>query len=206
MEVGLAMDRFEGIGDFASSQVEAEVRLAKDRVAMLGDLGSWVALGDRRDFFEIGGTLAMRSAVRPGRLFLTARVDGRRATRDAPRAVWPGAGTGPGRSLLQRASPLLENGELVGEAFGRGLLHATIEAEVRVADRGPARLGLAVFSDWAKVWDAAAQSGPGRDLLALGVGLRLRTLSNTALRVDIAVRPGQRGLVLSGGVTPRWPH
>ena len=173
---------------------------------MLGDLGSWVALGDRRDFFELGGTLALRSAARPGRMFLTARIDGRRATRDAPRAVWPGAGTGPGRSPLQRASPLLENGELVGEAFGRGLLHAPIEAEMRVADRGPARLGLAVFSDWAKVWDAAAQSGPGRDLLALGVGLRLRTLSNTALRVDVAVRPGQRGLVLSGGVTPRWPH
>lgn len=206
VEAGLALDRFEGAGSFVSPRLGGEVRLAGDRVAVLGDLASWAALTGRPGFTELGGTLALRSAVRQRRLLLTARVDGRRATRDSPRAIWPGAGTGPGRPLLLRGSPLLEDGELAGEAFGRGLLHAGLEAEVKLADRGPARVGLAVFTDWARPWDTALESGPGPGIFALGVGLRVRAFSSTALRVDVAVRPGRRDLVLSGGVIPRWPR
>jgi hypothetical protein len=206
VEVGLAIDRFEDRGNFASSRVGAEVRTAEDRVAIVGDLASWAAGGDVQGFFEFGGTAAVRSTVRPGRLLVSARIDGRRATLDAPLAVWPGAGTGPGRPMLLRGSPLLDEGELVGAGFGRGLLHATVEAEVRIADRGPGRLSLAVFSDWARPWDTALQQGKGQNLFAFGAGLRLRALSRTAFRVDLAKQPGHRGVVLSGGVIPPWPR
>lgn len=206
IEAGLAVDRFEHGGSFVSPRVGGEFRLAEGRVALLSDLSWWAALGDQPGFSEGGAALALRSATRPRRLAVTARAEGRRATQSAPLALWPGAGTGQGRSLLQRATPLLEDEEVIGDAFGRGLLHATVEAEVKIADRGPARLGLAAFFDWSRPWDTTRSAGSGSDIWAIGFGLRVRGLSNSALRIDVAVRPGRRDLILSAGVIPRWPR
>ena len=206
LDLGLGIDRFDGGGNHVSIRGGIETRMAKDRVAIFGDAASWMAAGDAAGFSELGGTVAARTSIRPRRFVMYARLDVRRATSEAPLAVWPGAGKGPGRELLLRGSPLLKHGELVGDAFGRSLHHATAEAEVTVADRGAVRLGLAAFGDWARPRDTQLQPGPGPNIFAFGAGLRLRVLSQTAFRIDVAKRPDRAGVVFSAGVIPAWPH
>ena len=58
---------------------------------------------------------------------LLASVTAIVASQDAPRALWSGAGTGHARPLLLRAHPLLDDGVITGDAFGRRLLHAGVE-------------------------------------------------------------------------------
>ncbi len=205
VEAGLAVDRFPGRADFASSRVGIELRGARDRVAVVGEVESW-ASGSAPGFSELAATLAFRNRPRPRRWAIVARLDGHRATEAAPLAVWPGAGTGKARPLWLRASPLLEDGEVNGEGFGRGLAHATLEVELKIVQRGPVRLGLAAFGDGARVWDRPMGWGRGQDLFAVGLGLRFRGFSNTGFRVDVAMQPGRRDVVFSYGVIPPWPR
>ena len=206
IDLGLGIERFDRRRSYGSVRAGVDVRLAKDRLALLGDAATWAGIGDATGFAEFGVTVAHRGGVRPRRVTWNIRADARRATRDAPLALWPGAGTGAGRTFLLRASPLIENGELVGYAFGRGLLHGTVELEVRVADRALARLGLAAFADWARPWDATPLRGAGPGLFAIGAGLRIHALASAAFRIDVARRPGKKGVVLSAGVIPAWPR
>lgn len=206
LDLGFGMDRFDGRGNYVSIRGGIETRMAKDRVAIFGDVASWLAGGEAAGFSELRGTVVLRTSVRPRRFLIHGRLGARRATSESPLAVWPGAGTGPGRDLLLRASPLVKDGELVGDAFGRSLLHATAEAEVTIADRGAVRLGVAAFGDWARSSDTIFQPGPGRPIFAFGVGLRLQLPSQTALRIDVAKRPDRAGVVLSAGVIPAWPR
>jgi predicted double-glycine peptidase len=205
LNLGVGVDRFDGRGSYASAKGGFDLRAGQDRIALLGDAAGWTGLGGARGFGEFGGTLALRGAVRPRRVAFRARLDARRATSEAPLALWPGAGRGPGRPLLLRASRLLTRGEVTGEAFGRGLLHGTAEVEVRAGDRGVFRLGLAAFADWAKPWDTFRTPGASEDLFALGGGVRLRT-SSAAFRIDLAKQPGTKGVVFSAGVIPPWPR
>jgi hypothetical protein len=203
--VGIALDRFQGGRACPSARVFAERRFADDHVALLGDLAGWRPLGSSRSFGEGGVGLAARSSTR-ARLAVTARLDARRASAAAPLALWPGAGTGTGRPLLLRASPLRGDGAIDGEAFGRGLVHATVEAEVRVIRFGPAALGAATFADWARAWDRPGAPGAGPDVFAIGGGLRLWLGGPGALRLDAAHRPGGRGVVVSAGWLAAWPR
>jgi hypothetical protein len=207
-EAGVGIDRFHRADrndTYASLRGAIETRFSKDRVALLNEATSWFSGDAGRGFQEFGTHLAFRSSVQPRRLGVTFRMDGRRATKEAPLAVWPGAGTGPGRPLLLRGSKLLRDGRVVGEAFGRGLLHATAELEMEAWSRGGARLGVAAFTDWAKPWDTRTTRGPSAGVFALGLGVRLRALGSAAVRVDVAKRPGRSGFVLSAGVIPSWP-
>jgi tetratricopeptide (TPR) repeat protein len=206
VEVGAGAERFDGRGTFASLRGGAERRFFADRAALVVDGAGWTGAGEAKGFAEFGGTAAFRTAVRPRRWTWSARFDARRVTSVAPLALWPSAGTGANRALLLRGSPLVEDGIVTGEAFGRGLLHATVETELRVADRALARLGVAAFADWAKPFDTIVAPGSGNNLFAVGAGLRIRTAGATAFRFDVARRPGQSGVRVSGAVIPPWPR
>ncbi len=206
LEAGLGAERFDAQGSFGSVRGAADRRFLGDRAALVASGGAWTGLRGAPGFAEFGGTATFRSAARPRRWALAARFDGRRATDAAPRAVWPSAGTGASRAFLLRGSPLVSDGIVVGEAFGRGLLHATVEAERQVVERVFVRLGIAAFADWSKPWDTARSPGPGQGIFAIGAGLRIHAPGSTAFRFDVAKRPGTKGLVVSAGVIPPWPR
>lgn len=205
IELGLGIDRFDGESTFGLTRAGVEFRLLADRAALAADGGAWTGFGDAFNFTEFGGALSFRSSVRPRRLAVFMRLDGRRASAQARRALYPGAGKGPGRAPLLRSTRLVDQGELIGEVFGRGLLHGTAEAEIRIADLALARIGFALFTDWAKPWDTSRAPGPGPSVFAIGAGLRLRA-SVVAIRVDVAKRPGRSGVLVSAGVMPPWPR
>ena len=107
-------------------------------------------------------------------------------TSAAPLALWSGAGTGYGRDPLLRAHPLLYDGVVAGRAFGRTLVHGTIERQVWPWNLGPLRVGWAFFVDTAKPWGTGR---PGGDPWQVdgGLGLRLRSLGRTGqVRIDVA--------------------
>ena len=205
VRAGLGVDRLSGRSTFGSVQGGAEVRLFRDRAALAADGGTWSAFGSGPGFLEGGAALSVRSSVRPKGVAFFARLDGRRTSSDAPHALYPGAGKGPGRPFLLRSARLVTDGEVTGEVFGRGLLHGTAEVDFRVAEVAAARVGLAVFSDWARPFETSRGPGPGESVFAIGAGLRVRAAS-VAVRVDLAIRPGRSGLLVSAGVIPPWPR
>ena len=208
LRLGLTVgaERFDGQGSYVSLRGDADRRFFADRAALEADAGSWTGVRGAPGFGEFGATAAFRSSVRPRRWSFAARFDGRRATGLAPLAVRPSAGTGTSRSFLLRGSRLVTDGIVVGEAFGRGLLHGTAEVEIEVARRLLVRLGIAAFTDWAKPWDTSPGSGPGPGVFALGAGVRIHASRTAAFRFDVAKRPGRPGLLVSAGVIPPWPR
>jgi hypothetical protein len=89
--------------------------------------------------------------------------------------VWPGAGTGRGRTALLRAHPLLDRGAIAGEAFGRRLVSGTVEYERRAWTHPLASIGVAVFADAARAADRLAATGASPLFVDVGAGLRIRS-------------------------------
>lgn len=203
--IGFGIDRFGERFTYASINAGLEFRLLEDRLALVGNGGVWRGAGEAPAFSDLGGAVSFRSAVAPKRFTFSVRLDGRRASAQAPRALYPGAGKGPGRPFLLRSVRLVDDGELIGEVFGRGLGHGSAEIEMNLAKVATARVGLAVFTDWAKPWDTSRGPGAGPSVFAVGAGVRLRVAA-VALRVDAAKRPGRSGILVSAGVIPPWPR
>lgn len=203
-----------GLRDWLTPSVRAEGRLGLDRWrsgARMASAGLSAVWSTRDDGLRITGTADhwRGSALPYTRADLTVRgvrsvgdaADVRieaglsAASVDAPRMVWPGAGAGEVRDALLRGHPLAEDGAIRGPAFGRNLLHGTLE--VRAFERvGPVLPGGSAFLDAARSWN-----GPGADashrLVDPGLGAFLDTGENELL-LDAAL--GERGWVLSAWV------
>jgi predicted double-glycine peptidase len=116
----------------------------------------------------------------------------------APLALWPGAGEGRARPPLLRAHPLLVDGVISGAMFGQRLAHANAEAQHWFAGPSLVRIGVAAFTDVARVWRPLSSPGDPFHIDA-GLGLRLRVPgSQGILRVDVGrgIRDGAVALTL----------
>lgn len=158
------------------------------------DVDGWTAEGDYVSrgaaSFGLHFDTSARTAVR-------IRAGGISTSSDAPRTLWPGAGTGTIRGPLLRAHPLDTDGTIAGAAFGPELAHAT--AAFQLYERyGPARLGATVFADAA----AVRRGEPGRTdrFLDYGVGA---FADLGAEEITISLARGTPGWALSLRVD-RW--
>lgn len=202
----VGLDRWEGgpngPGDplYLRTGIEATWRPAGDGWSVRARGTSWSPLsGDEPSFRRLG--IGARARVgEPGRGVTGEFLSGfRRVTGGAPLGLWPGAGTGRGRSPLLRAHPLLEDGRIVGPAFGRSLVHARADATAWVVGVGPLRAGVAGFVDGA-VAGGRPEGWPGSPALAdAGTGLRLRAGDEGTLRLDVAVGLRDGRTALSAG-------
>ncbi|HJR59353.1 MAG TPA: hypothetical protein VJ813_08150, partial [Vicinamibacterales bacterium] len=106
------------------------------------------------------------------------------AAAGAPRALWPGAGTGHARGVLLRAHPLLDDGRITGDVFGRRLYHVGVEARRWLTPAMKVlRLAPAAFLDVAAAEDRLQ---PGRAWHAdAGAGLRIALPGSGVLRLDV---------------------
>jgi hypothetical protein len=204
MKAGI--DRFAR-GAHLSVGTEVERRITSDRVALAGGATLWAPLAGDRWFGAGAMKVAARTSARPRRWVLEAVLDGYAASAQAPRALWPGAGTGDGRPLLLRAHPLLRDGIVVGDAFGRRLAHGTIEARAPLVRIGAVAISAAAFLDGARAWARPGPNASGSTLLDGGVGLRLGLPAAGTVRLDVAtaLRDG-RGARVSGSWVSPWPH
>lgn len=133
-------------------------------VAVEGDVWTGAAPSFGRASVQAGATLP-QGARREWLL----RGGGTFASRTAPRTLWPGAGTDRIRGALLRAHDLVDDGVIQGSAFGRELVHGTVEHRL-FRSAGPLRAGVAVFADAAHVWSRPGAADP-RGFLDVGAGL-----------------------------------
>jgi predicted double-glycine peptidase len=197
-EVGGALDRFDGDA-YGATSAGIEVRSPDDRLAVTASAGAWLSPG-APTFAAASTTAEWRSTTSPDRPMLTATSGVSVASDHAPLAVWPGAGLGRAREALLRGHPLLDDGVVTGEAFGRRLAHATIEIAQPLWRHPLARIGIAGFVDGARAWQ---RMEPGASPLHVdvGIGARIRTPGQAGVfYLDAA---WGRGLTLSAGIRVR---
>jgi Peptidase C39 family len=199
--VAVAADQWNGRGRYFSMSGDVDQRLLGDRVSVGGGAAGWWSTASA-SFYSASARASARSrtSLEGPRILLDASYD--MASAGSPLALWSGAGTGPARPLLLRAHPLLRDGVLDGEVFGREVLGATAQAEAPVRSLGPARLRAAVFLDAARVLAPTR----GATFVDIGVGLRLQPPGwKSALRVDVATPWGKARPHLSVGWQGEWP-
>jgi hypothetical protein len=210
--VGLAVafDRWDTSRDYLAMSGSAERRLADDRLALRAQAGIWPALGHAASFGTGGLGVSWRSGSTSvsGRLSrFTARAGLESASASAPFGVWPGADVGHARAVLARAHPLLREGVVSGGIVGRTLAHGGMELRTHTWARGPARLGVTLFSDVARAWHTLEPTYANRTQIDVGVGFRVSVPGEArTLRLDVAhgLRDGRNAI--SVGWQLPWPH
>ncbi len=186
LEVGAALDRWADRGAHVTLAAGVETRWARDRLALGAEAARWLSLAGGAPFGTGSLSLDWSSSGLERRDAWRARLGMSGATAAAPLALWSGAGTGYGRAPLLRAHPLLDGGVVRGRAFGRALVHGTLEKQAWPWTLGPLRLGWALFIDGARAGETA-RSGANPWQVDGGAGLRLRSLGMKGqLRIDAA--------------------
>jgi hypothetical protein len=183
-EGGVALDRYERIGNTGSVSGSLQLWPVTDRLALEGRGDLW--LGSASHFGS--GALVARwrsSAAATGASWL-ANGGAQMASEDAPQLLWPGADTGHARDILLRAHPLLDEGVITGGVFGRQLLHARVEwRHWTHPGRWPIRIAPATFVDMAR----AMRGLPSTDLrthVDAGAGVRVSLAGIGVMRIDLA--------------------
>ena len=198
LEGGVALDRWTGRGPHLSLEGKIETRSAGDHLTLGAELSGWKSLDDGAPF-AAGGILTGWGSKDLGRGSWRARAGVSSATSDAPLALWPGAGTGPGRAPLLRAHPLLAGGVLNGRAFGRTLVHGGLERHGWAWTAKPFRLGWVLFVDGARPWDPLGPAAVPWQVDG-GAGIRIAgTGTGGQFRIDLARGFEDRRVALSIG-------
>lgn len=199
---GLGIERWSSRSLDVVVSAGLEQRVLRDHGALEAEAAAGLAGGYTT--WRLGTRWRTSTEAHTGGLLAYAGVIGVGGA--APRGLWPGAGTGRGRDQLLRAHPLLADGIIVGEAFGRHLLHASAEGQTYPVRLGPLPLGVAVFADAARAGSSpsTAMSSP-RWFVDVGLGLRVG-LPGLAkdLRLDWATGLVGGGSALSFGWQRSW--
>lgn len=201
--VSVGNDRFDDTGSL-SLGVGADQRLFDDRVAVAVDLHRWWSKDDTR--FDLAtAAAAWRSTANRSAAATSAQVTVSAVSRNAPLALWPGAGTGPSRRAMLRAHPLLDDDVVTGEVFGRTVVQATIERTQPLPFVPVWPVSLAGFVDTARAWRRLSSKPGASDwLVDAGIGLRV-PVGTGVIRLDLAHGLRGGGLAASAGWSVIWP-
>jgi hypothetical protein len=216
-EAGAALDRLRAHDDrngrrfdvrnYLAMVSAVDVRLAGDRLAVAASGGWWVPLAGREPFRAGGLSAAWRSTRDAARPTWSAVAEVMATSRLAPLALWPGAGTGQGRSGLLRAHPLVSDGMVTGPVLGRGLARTSLEHSRPLVRALRGRVSIAGFVDAARAWHRLDGLESSRLYVDAGAGLRVHgPASRGGLRVDVARGLRGGGTVVSAGWLETWPR
>jgi hypothetical protein len=196
VDASAGLDRWAADGRFALFSGGLAYHVLSDRLTVSAKGSTW--RGDR-GFSAASLQAAWQSSIeRSGALWI-ARAGVERVSAAAPRTIWPGAGTGHTRPALLRAHPLLDNGVVTGEAFGRRLITGGIEWQ-RWSRPGVSlvRYAPAVFVDIARAAHGLPETRTPTEV-DVGAGFRVSLGGDETLRIDVAhgLRDGQNAVSVS---------
>jgi hypothetical protein len=197
---GMGLDRWDDRGAFARIGGALETRALADRVAVKAGGGLW---RHHAGFGAANAGARWRSTADDTSVAVLVSFNLAAASDSAPRDLWPGADTGQARAYLLRAHPLLVNGVIDGEAFGKRLVHGTTELRVPFGSSGAVRLAGSAFIDTARAWEGPRSH---RVLSDAGIGLRLLLGREGTLRLDVAHGLSDGVRALSVGWEGPWPQ
>lgn len=181
-EIGAGVDAWADRGKTASINAGADQRLVSDRLSLHAGAGMFA--GSFTSWNVTAGA-QWRSSVRHEGHVLLNRGGVDMASARSPFALWPGAGLGHARGALLRAHPLLDDGVITGDVFGRRVYHAGSEWRrwfkpgLRLVPIAPA-----VFVDVARA-EKRLQTGAAWHADA-GAGIRIAVPGSGVLRMDAA--------------------
>ena len=194
-ELTAGLDSWNGARRTASVGALLDRRWARDRLSIAADATVGMPLTTDPGFRSAGLRVMFRSSTTDtgrqvnaasgasvGALVLTGGINAVSAA--TPLALWPGAGEGHARRALLRAHPLLVDGVISGPMFGERLAYANAEAQHWFEKPLLVRIGVAAFTDVARVWRPLSSTGNPFQV-DVGLGLRLRVPGRQGiLRVD----------------------
>jgi hypothetical protein len=208
--LGEGDDRREARGDardYLALDGSLSIRMFRDRIALDGSGGWWVPFAGGNGFRAGELLAAWRSTDQAAVASWSATTEIAIASRMAPLAVWQGAGTGQGRRMLLRAHPLLADGVLTGQVFGREVASGSLEYARPMTQALPAGFSIAGFVDAARAWHRLGDSGDSPLYVDAGIGVRIRTARlGGGLRIDVAHGLRDGGTTLSAGWGLSWPR
>lgn len=182
-DVRVGADRWLDRGASLSVGAGVERRAARDRAVVSARAATWI--GDVRAW-----TASARAAWRS-----TSEFDGTAwhagagialADRDAPLALWSGAGTTQRADALLRAHPAVVSGRVDDAVLGRRLTHAGVEWRQWLPPlKHVVRIAPAVFVDAAHAARGAAFTDP-RAHVDAGLGLRVALPGVGVVGIDVA--------------------
>jgi hypothetical protein len=203
LEVGAAADRFDR-QRYLALFAGGTTRLWRDHLALHVRTERWLSPGsDTSAHQTVDAVVDWRSTTRKEQPKWTARVGGAVASRNAPLALWPGAGSSS-RSALLRGRRLITQHVVSGEVLGRRVMFASVERQHPVWRAPHGLVSVAGFVDAAKAWRRLDEQPDSRLHVDVGVGLRLaQSGDGSQIRVDwgVGVRDG-RMRVSAGYVVP----
>jgi hypothetical protein len=215
-QIGGGLDRWRAYQDDANRvdtrdalalESALSVRFASDRLALTASGGWWAPLAGADRFGTAGLLAAWRSTADAIRPSWSAVAGIQAASRAAPLALWPGAGTGQGRSGLLRAHSLLEGGVLTGPVFGRGVAHGSLEYVRPVTRTIAGGISIAGFVDAARAWRRLDRLDRSPLYVDAGIGVRVAAPgSGGAIRIDLAHGLRDGGTALSASWGAAWPR
>lgn len=215
-QVGAALDRLPDDGTTGTPTVDRphvaiestlDLRFAADRIALVTSGGSWTPIGDGgRPFGTANVTAAWRSTRETARPLWSALAEIGAASGASPLALWPGAGTGQGRSGLLRAHPLLDGGVITGAVFGRRVVDGSLEYAHPLMRALANSVAVAGFVDTGRAWHRPGDVATSPLYVDVGAGVRVLAPGYAgAIRIDIAHGLRGGGTALSAGWSGAWP-
>lgn len=202
---GVGFDRWAD-DSHVSTDAALDLRLLEDRVSLAAEVGAWMPVGSGQQFTVGGGASAWRSTADRAKPQWSAVAGYAIASARAPLDLWPGAGTGHSREPLLRAHPLLEDGVVTGEIFGRRLVHGTLEYRHPLPMLVAGTLQLAIFADTARAWHRLGSAAAAATHTDVGAGLRVSLPGKGGtLRIDLARGMRDKRMVVSAGWLAPWP-
>jgi hypothetical protein len=185
--VSAGFDEWNNERRTAAIGAQLERRFGGDRVSVSAEAAAFAPVSSGAAFQFAALTATARTSTDASGWVFAAGGGVSAVTAAAPLALWPGAGDGHARAALLRAHPLLDDGTIVGPAFGRTLTFASGEVQ-RWADRAsPVRIGVAAFTDTAHASRRMEEAAGLPWQVDAGVGLRIRMPgAGGTLRADFA--------------------
>jgi hypothetical protein len=170
----LLLERWQDRGRFLGLGASTFTFLSGSLAGLRMEGAGWVGAA-RQEGFAFGNTEVRwrGSEVPHGRIRVEVRSGVALASRHAPRALWPGAGTGAVRPYLLRAHPLTQGGAVREGDLGRGLWYGGGEVAGPNWRTGPIRLEPVGFVDLGRLWKT---EGEERLRVDLGASARLRLM------------------------------
>jgi hypothetical protein len=205
-QASAGMDRFSD-RTYASVSAGLEGRFIRDHVAVNAEAGGWAPAAGGPTFTTTTAWLSTRSTTRIDRPIWLTVFGAATAGRAAPFELWTGAGSSEAGEAYLRAHPLIRNGAVRGEVFGRQLAFGSVEYQHPIWQSPAGPISVAGFVDAAQARQRAASLPDTPVLVDVGMGLRLRPPAVAGvLRFDVArgVRDGR--IRASIGFLERWPR
>jgi hypothetical protein len=202
---GVAMDRYFD-RTYASLEGGTDVRFREDLISVNLDAGTWTPV-DRGQQFSVGEVSLSWRISRDDLPRWSGFTGMRAATRQAPLAAWPTAGTGTRGTALLRGHGVLDNDVVTTEVFGRQLAYSTIEHQQQIYQGTFGRVALVGFLDMAKAWNRLNSPNPSRLQADIGTAVRLLAPEGGGtVQVAVGVGLRERSWALSAGWAGAWPR